>query len=281
MTIRYTRSTNYRPFSARGLVDELRTLEVPLPEAVTTARDLIDALKARAKATPADKDHRHAVIEALLADPDVDIDQLIAAEVDADTRHNVLLQAQDSAQSALSQTIATHSDELTRALRSTVFEPALATLTTVAATTTAEDTATSLLRAGNAATAKALVAVPEAALAVAACYRLRDRIYAGSGLRNLACAIWRNPDELDALRHSEDLGVRYLAGLRLGGVLWLGTYAEVDDTTRQLAPTPAASPPPSPAVAAKPRLRKKATAEDAIARAGLQVQEDLEPQDAA
>jgi hypothetical protein len=184
---------------AQALVADLTRHGIDVPAPVLEARARVTTLTQRLAATPTPTDHRTRAVDTLVADPDADIADIVAA------------------------------------IRSTVFEPAVATLELVATKTNADDTTTSLLRAGRTKEANQLAAAPLAAENLSMAYDLRNRLYRRkSGILHLRTSVWHNPADIPPGTLDELSGAdRWVAGIRAGGRLWLGTLPEVEDAERE------------------------------------------------
>ena len=237
MSTSYQRSTNFRAYNGARLLADLAHVGVDVPDEVTDANTVLTTLADRAKQSPTPGVHRQALVAQLLADPDTDVAAGIVAEATAPDLTNLYTEAADQARAALTRTLYTHADTIVADLDSTVFTPAVDALTHLATTSGPTDTTTSLLQAGNTTAARLLADAPVQAATILHAYRLRDRLYHGSDIEKLSHRRWRNPDTLD-LETTDNTADYYLAGLRQGGQLWLGTYTQVYDASRTTAPQP-------------------------------------------
>lgn len=220
---------------AQRLIADLTRHGIELPAQVLDAAARVTALGQRLAATPTPTDHRARAVDALVADPDADIAADVAAEVDAHVAAKVVGRARAQAGAILANVADEHHADIVAGIRTTLFEPAVATLEAVAAKTGPDDTTTTLLRAGRTKEATQLAGAPLAAENLAMAYELRNRIYhRKSGIATMRTSVWANPADippgtLDEL-HGAD---RWVAGIRAGGRLWLGTLPEVEDAERE------------------------------------------------
>jgi hypothetical protein len=236
------RNSINRPGAARramALAADLTRAGVNVPD-VTAAEKLVAALVARTRAVESDAAVRSRHVAALLADPAADVEAMAVAEVAAGVQRSLLAEARDRAAGDFVAVVLANSDALVLAVREAIFDPAAEELAATAAATRSTDNVGDLLRAGRTDDANALAAAPIAAERVALALGLRRRIYgARSGIDDLPCAVWRNPDVPDRAGLNGLTGAdRLLAGLRDGGQLWLPTYAEADDASRSTETAP-------------------------------------------
>jgi len=238
MPYRHQPPQTYRQSRSGGLavVEQLEKLSLLIPAPVTEAAQLHDALRQRLGTLPSDRELRDRTLDALLADPSANVAKHVSTETDADVTRNALRQAVDQARAQLDATVTQHADDLLGSVRDVIFSPAVATLTTAAAST--YTTATAALQADDIDAARALADVPTAAEQVALAYQLRRSLYRGSDLDEMACAVWRNPDSFDrdALA-GLDGAPRWLAGIGAGAELWFGSYSEVASASREIEAT--------------------------------------------
>jgi len=91
------------------------------------------------------------------------------------------------------------------------------------------------VRSGDDDGARTLADAPVAAEQIAASFRLRRTLFRRSGIENFETAAWHNPDtfDIDALAPLDGPD-RWVTGIKAGGQLWLGTYAEVETAARAL-----------------------------------------------
>jgi hypothetical protein len=281
MAAHYTRTHDHR--AGRGAAELLNRMagfgiEPPAEIAEMLART--SALRARLKAAPLDVNHRRDALVALLDDPQADVSQHVAGEVSAAVYGNVLMQSVDESVRATAEAVVRLHDEILASIRSALFDPSLQTLTAAAAIEPGVSVS-ALMRARRNDEARALADAEAAAESIAAAYSLRLRLYGGarSGLDNLECCRWLDPAVVDG--HLGDLrgADRWLAGIRAGGQLWLGTMPEVEDASRayraRLAgddyPRPPHAPPVPPAAQETPQApedapqRPKATPSGVVA----------------
>lgn len=212
------------------------TDHVELPAEITDAQALFDATKQRWRALPPTQVHRQAALDALRADPTANIAELVLAEAVREVEYNVLLEATDQAEARLAAAVRANADTIVADLRTAVFEPALAILTTVANETKPGDTAYGLLRDKRVEHAQALASASDATDRIAFCRRVRLDLYPHSGIDQLTAALYRNPDRLPASSSGaepkpED---RVVAAIRAGAEPWLGTYTDVDARSQQI-----------------------------------------------
>lgn len=231
--LRYTRpdtSRGYAALTKDGLVDELRGHNVEVPFEVDEARALIDMLKARRGALTPPQTRRDATCEALLLNPTADITELVGHETRHDTEANALLEAEDRARRAIARLLVQRADDVLAAVRTTLFEPGVRVLT--AASKYAPSTsAVDLLRNGDHEGAAALAAVQTAEHQLHASFKFRRELFPRSDVNSMTCSTWVDPSTLDLEGHTPGVD-RWLAGLRAGGDMWLGTFTEVEHASR-------------------------------------------------
>lgn len=224
---RYSRSTNYRLHRGRSVLDRLHDLGITPPAEVATAAGVLDALEQRRRDLPDEHALRARTVEALMADPAADVHDLALAEHARDVEARALAEALDRASEALSRAVFHASDEIVAAARREIFEPSAKILTAVAqlpAGTTLSD----LVRSKATKDAEAMTLAPLAAEKLRLCFTLRDALAHGETAR-LAHRTWKNPTDIDWTGAESATGVdRYVHGIRRGGQLWLGTYAELE-----------------------------------------------------
>lgn len=202
------------------------------PKDMKAAADHLAALEVRLKALPSEIEARRPTVDALAADPAADLTELAQAELLRDVESQALAEATARARDRLTAVTLQLADELVIQAREKVFAPALAKLAAAAALPRNADLA-QLVAAGRQKDAEALTLAPIAAEQIRACLSLRDRLCRNETAR-LACRVWKNPSSIDWAGAEATTGTeRYVEGLRRGGELWLGTYAEVDDADRQ------------------------------------------------
>lgn len=220
---------------AQALVADLTRHGIDVPTPVLEAGARVTALTQRLAATPAPADHRARAVDTLVADPDANVADLVAAEVDAHVAAQAIGRARAVAGAILAEVLDEHHADIVAGIRSTVFEPALATLELVATKTGPDDTTTSLLRAGRTKDANTLAGAALAAENLSLAIDLRNRLYRRkSGITTMRTSVWHNPADIPAGTLDELTGAdRWVAGIRAGGRLWLGTLPEVEDAERE------------------------------------------------
>ena len=236
----YQRSTKYRAYNGERLLADLTLAGVEIPDEITDAHATLTTLTDRARHNPAEGTHRQALVARLLEDPTAEVADGIVAEATAPDLTNLYTEAADQARATLTRTIYAHADTLVTDLDRALFTPAVTTLVDLAEATDPTDTTTTLLQTGNTKAARLLADAPTHADAITSAYRLRDRLYHGSDLDQLSHRRWRNPDAVDVDSPDSALEL-YLGGIRQGGQLWLGTYAQVYDASRTTDPRPLAA----------------------------------------
>lgn len=228
----YRSSSNHRLRSGTLIVGAVRDLGLDQPPPMKAAADHLAAIEARQKAIASEADVRSATVAALIDNPGADLTKLAQAELVRDVEAQALSEAADRAREALSAVVLQVGDELVLSAREKVFEPAVKMLEAAAALPNDASLA-QLVASKRHKEAEALTMAPIAAQQVRACLHLRDRLVRSETSR-MACRVWRNPSSIDWTGHEATVGVeRYIAGIRGGGQLWLGTFAEVDDADRQ------------------------------------------------
>jgi len=227
----YQRSNDVRLHRGAAAVDRARDLGLDLPAPVAAAADLVDQLEARRRQLPNDAEARRQTVEALLAQPSVNIAKLAAAEWVRDVESAALVQALDIARQKLTHTVAQFADELVVACRTSYFDPALAVVAAAAALPPSA-AVNDLVMAGEADQARTLLDAGPAAERLTAAWKFRDGLYRGE-TAPMVHGRWKTAPEWTG---GEDLtGLdRLLFGLRHGGELWLPTYTEADAADQAL-----------------------------------------------
>lgn len=225
-------SSNHRNRSGGLIVTEARKLGLKLPEQVTAAAALVDALESRLRALPDQNAARAETVGVLLGKPDADIAKLAASEVSRDVLAGALAEAAERARAGLATVVLQNADAIVLEARTEVFEPAAAKLAQVAAIP-AGLTLTDLVAAKRHADAEALSLAQISGEQVTACLTLRDRLARGEAA-GLSTRVWRNGPQIDWSGAESLTGTdRIVEGLRRGGELWLGLFSEIFDTDRQ------------------------------------------------
>lgn len=227
----YRTSTNHRNRAGSLILSAVHDLGLEPPPPMKAAADRLAAIEARQKHIASEADVRSATVAALIDDPGADLTKLAHAELVRDVEAQALAEAADRARDKLSAVVLQVADELVLDARAKVFEPAVKTLAAAAALPR-DATLAQLVASKRHEQAEAMTMAPIAAQQVRACLDLRDRLCRNETGR-MACRVWKDPSAIDWTGSESTTGVeRYIAGLRGGGELWLGTYAEVDSTSR-------------------------------------------------
>lgn len=204
---------------------------VKLPKAVVDTRAALDTLRSRMRDLPAEDAHRAAAVAALHADPSADVDAYGMAEAAGTVVADALRQTLDETDHRLKVVIEQHADTITATIRSTIFEPALATLTTCAPLYRTASLA-DLVTAGRTEEAEALASLPVALERIGTAYELRNRLYRRPATDMRKAWTWENPDDLVHIHLDADEPL--LAGIRQGGRPWLPTHTEMDELDQRL-----------------------------------------------
>jgi len=213
-----------------GLAD-VEALGLPVPKAVAQVAARLDKLEARRRGLPDDRATRAVTVAAVLEDPDADLAEPALAEWVRDVEAFAVREAIDHTALELAAVVAGHADQFIVAARKQVFEPAVETLTRVAAL--GGENLSSAVRAGRHDDAATLVEAPIAAAKVTQCLSMRDRFYR-SETAGMPHRVWANPELIDWTGAESTTGLpRYLHGIRHGGRLHLAVLAELEDLARE------------------------------------------------
>ncbi len=205
--------------------ERLAGLGVELPADTSDALDRHARLVARKAAIP--KNLRQTVAATLAADPGSDVSTDLAHLAAIDLERRAVADASQAVLAELKASLTHHADDLVADLRTAVFDPAVAILTTAASVhgTTMQE----LVIAKRNDEAQAVAQVPVAVAQVRAAVAVRNALFAGAGLTNSRFQLWANPDVFRGVDlDPDDLVARLVAG----GQLWLGTYSEIDQAER-------------------------------------------------
>lgn len=228
----YQRSNDVRLHRGSAAIDRAKSLGLALPDPVAAAADLVDQLEARRRQLPNDAEARRQTVEALLAQPSVNLSKLAAAEWARDVESNALVQAIDIARQKLTHTVAQYADALVVEARRKIFDPALE-LVTAATVYAPGTTTTNMILAGDPDAARVLVDATTAAERLSLAYRFRDGLFQGA-TQGLETARWKTPRAIDWTGAEDLQGLqRLLHGLQ-ASELWFPTYAEADAADQAL-----------------------------------------------
>lgn len=221
-----TDTATMRRYSALNAAAHLEGLGVDLPAEVRQALDRHAALVARRSALPTPPKYRTTIAAVLAEDPDADVTTQLARLATLDLERQTVADAIQMAMRSVRSALELNADTIVAAIRTTAFDPAVATLTTAASVGGA--TVGDLVRAKRHKEAEAVASIATANATLQAALKARDSLYPGAQLVWSPFHLWQNPDRLTGVAPSDPV-----AAIAAGATPWLATFAELDDAQRQ------------------------------------------------
>lgn len=215
-----------RRYGALNAAAHLEGLGVDLPAEVRQALDRHASLVARRSAIPSAAKYRATIAAELAEDPGADVTAQLARLAALDLERQTVADAIQVAMRSVRSALELNADTIVASIRTTAFDPAVATLTTAANVGSA--TVADLVRAKKHKEAEAVANVATATATVQAALKARDSLYPGANLVWSRFHLFQNPDALAGVAPSDPV-----AAIAAGGRPWLATFAELDDAERQ------------------------------------------------